>query len=262
MTKIQQTTQELHDHLNEQLGFLLRSATSYDNGFTDEAKRLAVTIRVLVHDTANSSSLLGQLGLKSTLFLDTAILQDPANLLPYGSLIQMIFGPSGASYIPSLDQLPPNTTPNSVSFDQWWSRPIFRNKEMQVLTRKDLILSVADQDGGAHIDPALNEAYSKLSRGGAMGWRYTGQSGSYIIRPPELAAVRQIVHEVLKTFQPDYSAKPKLPKGSVAIAGVSVVEVKSDANSKSDSPPLVKVGRNDPCPCGSGKKYKNCHGAA
>ena len=23
----------------------------------------------------------------------------------------------------------------------------------------------------------------------------------------------------------------------------------------------VKVGRNDPCPCGSGKKYKHCHGA-
>ena len=21
-----------------------------------------------------------------------------------------------------------------------------------------------------------------------------------------------------------------------------------------------KAGRNDPCPCGSGKKYKNCHG--
>ncbi|MBW8324607.1 MAG: SEC-C domain-containing protein [Prolixibacteraceae bacterium] len=21
------------------------------------------------------------------------------------------------------------------------------------------------------------------------------------------------------------------------------------------------VGRNDPCTCGSGKKYKNCHGA-
>jgi hypothetical protein len=23
-----------------------------------------------------------------------------------------------------------------------------------------------------------------------------------------------------------------------------------------------KVGRNDPCPCGSGKKYKKCHGLA
>jgi preprotein translocase subunit SecA len=22
-----------------------------------------------------------------------------------------------------------------------------------------------------------------------------------------------------------------------------------------------QVGRNDPCPCGSGKKYKKCHGA-
>jgi uncharacterized protein YecA (UPF0149 family) len=28
---------------------------------------------------------------------------------------------------------------------------------------------------------------------------------------------------------------------------------------KRDEP---KVGRNDPCPCGSGKKYKKCHGAA
>jgi preprotein translocase subunit SecA len=24
---------------------------------------------------------------------------------------------------------------------------------------------------------------------------------------------------------------------------------------------VAKVGRNDPCPCGSGKKYKKCHGA-
>lgn len=26
--------------------------------------------------------------------------------------------------------------------------------------------------------------------------------------------------------------------------------------------PKSDVGRNDPCPCGSGKKYKKCHGAA
>jgi len=23
---------------------------------------------------------------------------------------------------------------------------------------------------------------------------------------------------------------------------------------------LERVGRNEPCPCGSGKKYKHCHG--
>ena len=27
------------------------------------------------------------------------------------------------------------------------------------------------------------------------------------------------------------------------------------------APSTAKVGRNDPCPCGSGKKYKKCHGA-
>ncbi len=27
-------------------------------------------------------------------------------------------------------------------------------------------------------------------------------------------------------------------------------------------PPPGKIGRNDPCPCGSGRKYKKCHGAA
>jgi uncharacterized protein YecA (UPF0149 family) len=26
-------------------------------------------------------------------------------------------------------------------------------------------------------------------------------------------------------------------------------------------PAQGEIGRNDPCPCGSGKKYKKCHGA-
>jgi preprotein translocase subunit SecA len=30
------------------------------------------------------------------------------------------------------------------------------------------------------------------------------------------------------------------------------------AESKEDQVP--RVGRNEPCPCGSGKKYKHCHG--
>ncbi|MBM4361148.1 MAG: preprotein translocase subunit SecA [Deltaproteobacteria bacterium] len=28
------------------------------------------------------------------------------------------------------------------------------------------------------------------------------------------------------------------------------------------APPSAKIGRNDPCPCGSGKKFRECHGAA
>jgi preprotein translocase subunit SecA len=30
---------------------------------------------------------------------------------------------------------------------------------------------------------------------------------------------------------------------------------------KEASVPVPEVGRNDLCPCGSGKKYKKCHGA-
>ena len=38
--------------------------------------------------------------------------------------------------------------------------------------------------------------------------------------------------------------------------------VTNSSEAKSNAPIHVekKVGRNDPCPCGSGKKYKNCHG--
>ena len=39
------------------------------------------------------------------------------------------------------------------------------------------------------------------------------------------------------------------------------VFVGGDMNPKGPPRQVVKVGRNDPCPCGSGKKYKKCCGA-
>jgi uncharacterized protein YecA (UPF0149 family) len=30
---------------------------------------------------------------------------------------------------------------------------------------------------------------------------------------------------------------------------------------KDKDDPYANVGRNEPCPCGSGKKFKRCHGA-
>jgi len=38
----------------------------------------------------------------------------------------------------------------------------------------------------------------------------------------------------------------------------SVIQERDPATAVAEVP---RVGRNDPCPCGSGKKYKNCHGA-
>ena len=42
-----------------------------------------------------------------------------------------------------------------------------------------------------------------------------------------------------------------LPAGAAAVGGSSQQPLRRSG---------FKVGRNDPCPCGSGKKYKNCHG--
>lgn len=261
MSGVPQTRESLQKHLAEQLGFLLRSARSYDKGYVDEAKRLATTIRILVHDTSKSMSLLGQLGLKSLLFYDTAVDEEPKNILPHGGLIQMVFGEFGATYFPYLDGELSSGVPRSVPFDEWWNRVIFRNKEGHQLSRRDLVLAVANQDGGAHVDPTLNEAYSKLSREGGMGWVYVTPGKTYTIRPPELASVRQIAHEVLKTLKPHYEAHPNIPQGSIAVAGVSLEEVTGNDHNQPVEPSVPKVSRNDVCPCGSGKKYKKCHGS-
>ncbi len=37
-------------------------------------------------------------------------------------------------------------------------------------------------------------------------------------------------------------------------------ELSSEPNHRAGIPPVAKVGRNDPCPCGSGRKYKKCCG--
>ena len=47
-----------------------------------------------------------------------------------------------------------------------------------------------------------------------------------------------------------FSAASRAKAGVTARGGVQTVVRKKS-----------KVGRNDPCPCGSGKKYKKCHGA-
>jgi preprotein translocase subunit SecA len=48
------------------------------------------------------------------------------------------------------------------------------------------------------------------------------------------------------------------PLGGVAVRNKARAGAARDPN---DPASWGKVGRNDTCPCGSGKKYKHCHGA-
>ena len=36
--------------------------------------------------------------------------------------------------------------------------------------------------------------------------------------------------------------------------------VSAETDPATSAVPLPRVGRNEPCPCGSGKKFKACHG--
>ena len=41
-----------------------------------------------------------------------------------------------------------------------------------------------------------------------------------------------------------------------------LVAAQRQLRSQMQNRPSAAVGRNDSCPCGSGKKYKKCHGAS
>jgi preprotein translocase subunit SecA len=49
-------------------------------------------------------------------------------------------------------------------------------------------------------------------------------------------------------------------RGAAPAAGTATADGSDDARAEPVRRERPKVGRNDPCPCGSGKKYKKCHG--
>ncbi len=198
--KIPQSPEELNAHLQEQLQFLQASAESYDNGFDGEAKRLAVTVRVLVHDKGQSQSLLGQLGKKTIDFYDTALPNHPGNFLPYSGLIMSRVSLSRSKYLPLLDDGPDKLF-RLVNFATWWNAIVLIDGQRNQISRRDIVLAMADKDGGAHVDPSLDEIYSRLSRSNSLG-QYALVQGEapYPFKNPERATVRQIAHEILKTL--------------------------------------------------------------
>ena len=191
----------LRKHLAEQVHFLRSSCRAYDGGDESEAKRIAVHLRVLLHDTARSRSLLSQLGGQfNWRFADTAYRFNPQNLLAHHGLItiKMTGGPAGdASFEPrcwSRTEVSP-----FIHFRLWWSSDvIFKDSEGERFTRKDVVLVVADQDGGAHVDPELDGAYAGLAKQGALGWR---RAGGPWLADPVAPSLRQIAHEVLVTLE-------------------------------------------------------------
>jgi preprotein translocase subunit SecA len=88
-----------------------------------------------------------------------------------------------------------------------------------------------------------------------------------------LDAIKREVTQVLMAVQVKSEADVEAVEAPAALENVqyhhadydeALAQRTDDAATEVDAKPFVrgarKVGRNDPCPCGSGKKYKQCHG--
>jgi hypothetical protein len=191
---MKQSKDELLAHFREQLGFLKSSSQAYDAGVIAEAKRLALALRVLLHDTGNSHSLLGQLGLKDSMQYAHVFGVGIVNLGPlFFCGVEMGVADNGEyRYFANLGQ-PQGFT----GFDEWWNGLVLVNKNEGVRhTRADVVLAVANQDGGGHVDPKLREPYASLSRANSMGWRKGDTEQNPFENGPELQLVRTVAHEL------------------------------------------------------------------
>ena len=128
---------------------------------------------------------------------------------------------------------------------------------------KHLVLNTVNQKWMDHID-----AITALKEGiGLRAYAQTNPLEAYKIESFNMfeELVRSIREESVKAV---FSLKPKKREQVMNIKVVNAITNMVTNAAGEDTPkrkPVIlkkddKVGRNDPCPCGSGKKYKNCCG--
>ena len=94
------------------------------------------------------------------------------------------------------------------------------------------------------------------------------QTRAYLDKLPDRAALAKQLADWYAKTSPSYSALTSRPGLLFALKFQPPKQQPMFFSGSSGGAPATvkhkeaKVGRNDPCPCGSGKKYKRCHGAA
>ncbi len=209
MVEHERSDEELMDLLKEQFQFLKASCAAYDDGFINESKRLSVVIRLLLHDTGNSTSLLKHLDSKNINFIDTSLPLNRNNLLSHQGLTIIAAGSEGATYVPRC-LAPPSPAvgpPKDLDFDSWWNGVVLIDQNRTEFTRRDLVLTLSNKEGGAHVDPKLDLRFAALIKNYSMGWVFTSPDKEEPIHSIELASIRQIAYEVINSLEKRF---PKL----------------------------------------------------
>ena len=231
VNSLEQTRDDLLLQLEEQRRFLALSCAAFDAGEHAEAKRIATTLRVLLHDLGSSRALLVELGRRDELgWLDTA-----GSLLPLENHAQtpLVFidvqeGPDrpSASWLPTLDawdrrlQPRPRLSPDVeetlarlraedalrsrgrwLPFAEWWETYVLRDRAGQNFTRADLVRALANTDSEARVDPDLEQRYRRLSQQSSSGWAVRLENLREVpTLSPALASVRQVAFEVERSL--------------------------------------------------------------
>ncbi|THD34727.1 MAG: hypothetical protein E7773_13755 [Sphingomonas sp.] len=213
----------IEEEFRAQLGFLRSSCEAYDRGETDEFRRIALAIRVLVYDRGQSQSVISQLGLTNVPFISYCPSLNPANLLSEAPLVMVQIG-ADIAYRPLLDEGP--FPPSVLALPAWWEQPVFRTAEGEVMERNGFVLFVANQAGGAHVDPELDEQFHRIANENAAGWIGTVNGESFPLEHLEKAYIRHIGFETLKSLEPEWE----------------------------------RIAGNRICGCGTGRKFRYCCG--
>jgi hypothetical protein len=189
---------EVREMLARQLGFLERSCALYDAGYADEALRIAVTLRVLFHDTASSISLLTQLGIRqSCRVLSTfkpGYSEDPITGVMTSTIPLMLDLKDGRRMAPLGD----TDRKDFIPAPEWWEEVVMSMSHR--MGRRDIVLSASNQDGGAHVDPSPNQKTRGLREGvGRLTIIKDGKPLVIELRDQHFMLIRQICYEVLNS---------------------------------------------------------------
>ncbi|MHB1095632.1 MAG: hypothetical protein ACYC3F_05625 [Gemmatimonadaceae bacterium] len=247
------STEELSEHYRQQWGHLRSSCALYDSGDETESRRIAATLRVLLHESRNSHALLGQLGMLDVLFFDTA--QDPVtgNLLPtFGLVLIEMIGPR-VRFVAPPEGSPPRST-WLIPFEHWWKKEVISIPEQFRFSRRDLVLLMADQDGGAHVDPEIDEHYYRLTRENALGYVAEVNGTVAPVKDVAAASVRQIAQEVLVSL---VTPRRVIPADLPESPPMFITSMVKDATTGETRQEQVQV--HPVCMCKSGLPYRDCH---
>lgn len=185
--------------LEKQIQFLRNSCDAYDKGEKNEAVRIAVALRTIFHQTDKSTSLLTHLNRFPTVLSTCEII--PPGKFFWPNLTKLHFSPvqEFAEYIPKLDTA---LTKNFIPYRTWWGNETVYLLGSMNIKRKDLVLSAANKDGGAHVDSSYNIEYETVLNG--VGWsidvnRPDGTNVKLPFKNGHLAAIRQMGYEILNS---------------------------------------------------------------